>query len=179
MGEREERHGPAKEQRHVGRDDAGRERHAGERREREAGNGAGARVVETASEQKDGERRPVCTSGDGRRTQSSEGPQRGREPDQPGDERGLGVVAEGRLEAPGPVLRLVEEEVRAVEGERDQPQDEQGRQQPREHPVQRSSVAGSAPAVVIAAMSPPERAEPWTVAAWPQFGSFTLLERED
>ena len=33
----------------------------------------------------------------------------------PGDQRRLGVVAERRLQAPGPVLRLVEEQVGGVE----------------------------------------------------------------
>ena len=103
------------------------------------------------------------------------GPQQRSRARSASDERGLGVVAEGRLELQDQYCASSKKRSVPLRASATSRRTSTAASSPANIPVQRSSVAGSAPAVVIAAMSPPERAEPWTVAAWPQFGSFTLL----
>ena len=50
----------------------------------------------------------------------------GREPGDRGDERGLGEITEVEISRPGPILGLVEEQVRPREHEYHQPDREQG-----------------------------------------------------
>ena len=64
----------------------------------------------------------------------------GRGADDPGDQRRLGVVAERRLLAPGPVLRLVEEQVGGVELQRHEPR----RPAAAPRPASRTTVHGPA-----------------------------------
>ncbi len=119
LDEGKEGRGPGEEKRDVGRDDAGRERDAGQGCEGRGRPEARFDGIEPAPDQKD---QDAGQSVDQRRGKADAefavAADLARAGDDPGNERRLRVVAKGELAAPGPVLGLVGEKIRAAHRER-------------------------------------------------------------
>ena len=129
------RDGPADDERHVGGDQQRRDRGARQCGEHHRRPETDAGAVERAAGEKheDGADRVENRR---RRAHAPFGvaANLGGEPDDPGDQRGLGEIAEGEVSRPKPILRLVEENIGLGVEQRQQSEDEQARkdrQQPK------------------------------------------------
>ena len=132
IGEQRER--PAQQQRHVGRDDAAREREAGGERHQQRGPERGGLVVQRLGDGVGDEagaeiehRRRRADAGFGRAADGF------RARDHPGEQRRLREVAERELARPRPVLRFVEEQIDLREREPDQPDHGHGNEDDKTH----------------------------------------------
>ena len=120
VDDRQQADRPEQQQRHVGRHQRRRNRRARHQRIDQRRPEGDAARMEFCRDRIDDQR---CREMHQRRRQADAerrvAAQRGGRADDPGDQRRLGVVAERRLLAPRPILRLVEEQLGVGDGKRD------------------------------------------------------------
>ena len=130
MDDRQQADRPEQQQRHVGRHQRRRNRRARHQRIDQRRPERDAARMEFRRDRIDDQRRQQMHQ---RRRQAHAerrvAAQRGGRADDPGDQRRLGVVAEGRLLAPRPVLRFVEEQLGVGDGKRDDADSQYGDEQ--------------------------------------------------
>jgi hypothetical protein len=126
-----ERHRPAEQQRRVGREDHRRGGDAGQGDVGDRRPQGDARVVEPLRHQEDHQARAEMQQRRGKPYRPGIlAEQPGGEGDEPGDHRRLGVVAEGGMQRPQPVLRFVGKEIGAIETEPDEARHADGKAGP-------------------------------------------------
>ena len=117
-----ERRRPARQQGGIGRDDVSRQRYAGRRQIGERRPEPDPSVIEPRSDRINKPRRDGMQQWGGETDRELAVAEDGScQRDQPRDQWGLRVVAEGRLLCPEPVLRLVRIQIGRLHGEPDQP----------------------------------------------------------